>query len=141
MGNSQPIHSNDFVQNFHKTFSHIRDVNDERWGFANVFKEKNGSFLAMVTNNNLDNDVDYLTVIKRLQHHNPEDHVLIADYLGWSCLKSDDLCGDHRKIDIYTEYFDENLRKEIYRRQAGRLVFNHIFSLSFTFFFKKKKTL
>ena len=100
MGNSQPIHSNDFVKNFDKNFSHIRDVNDERWGFANVFKDKSGPLLAMITNNNLDNDVDYLTVIKRLQNHNPEDHELVADYLGWSCLKSDDLCGNQKKIDI-----------------------------------------
>jgi hypothetical protein len=123
MGNSQPYHSNDFISNFKKNFTHVRDVNDERWGYATVHKEKAGSLLALITSNNLDNDVDYTSILKKLEQHSPIDHELICDYLGWSCDKSDNICGSFRKIDIYTEYFDENLRKEIYRRQAGeRLV-------------------
>lgn len=124
MGQGHPTQfSHAYLKKFQLYYEFSREINDERWGIVQIYREKAGKNQVMIVSKMLHNNLEYKEFLNELSIQNQYKTEHLTEFLGWSTDNSEDLCGNARKVDIYNEYISQNLRKELTRRMPKRVYF------------------
>jgi hypothetical protein len=140
MGNQPGVQfSNEALRHFEKTYVFNSEIKDERWGLVQLWSNKVINQIVLRVSKHLHSEAAYLEFRNQmmLRHEHPNPNLL--KFLGWANTSQNGLCGHTRTFDLYIEYTNENLLKEINRRTQlqvkKNLFFNEFkkFSLNFNF--------
>ena len=124
MGNQTGVQfSNEALRHFEKSYVFNAEVKDERWGMVQIWSNKAINQTVMIVSKHLHSDPAYVEFRNQmmLRHEHPNPNLL--KFLGWSNSSENGLCGHTRKFDLYIEYTNENLLKEITRRTQLKVIY------------------
>ena len=125
MGNNPGTQfSDESLRTFEKQYVFVKEINDERWGVAQIWKDKSGSSQGMIVSKSLHSDPEYKEFVNQVHLRCEHPHENLLRFLGWSTTNNDGLCGHVRKCDLYLQYLSQNLNKEVVRRIGKRVTKN-----------------
>ena len=111
------------LASFEQNFSYEKEVNDPRFGFIKIFrnKAKSDSYVMVLTKSSLDSDFETfgreVEIRSRLHHEN------LCRILGYNQDHMQKLCGASSTITIYAEFEKNNLEKELQKKINSNVFF------------------
>jgi len=101
-----------FLKDFASKYYFLKEVNDNRFGDIQIFKEKTGDDYVMIKARWCSNSEDYSDFINQVRNRKHFDHPNLLRLLGFHQSGEENFCGDLNKLTTYFEYFDHDLDKE-----------------------------
>lgn len=122
MGNNPGTQfSDESLKSFEKQFQFVKEINDERWGVAQVWKDRSAPSHVMIVSKSFHSDPEYKDFLNHVHLRCEHLQENLLRFLGWSTTNQDGLCGHNRKCDLYLQYLSQNLHKEVTRRIEKRV--------------------
>jgi hypothetical protein len=123
MGNTPGTQfSDDSLKTFEKQFQFVKEINDERWGIAQIWKDRVSASQVMLVPKTFHSDNEFNDFVNHLRLRSEHPHPNILRFLGWSTTNQDGVCGHTRKSDLYVQYLSQNLQKELARRVEKKVI-------------------
>ena len=104
------IYSERSLETFSQSHKFLKQINDERFGIAEIWEKTSDSSKVLVIAHNFPIESEFSDFYKELLYRSRLTHDNLLNFIGFCELKSSNLCSDSRKLVIYVEYSSLNLK-------------------------------